>query len=318
MLVTGCGLQLATRNKFILKVFLLDKPPQQHENGKTLKGIVHIIIAVLLVLCVALSSGGQEARLDVPYVQTEDYIVDKMLGLLELRSSDILYDLGCGDGRIVIQAAKKTGIRGVGIDIDPKRIAESRANAIAAQVDDRTVFLQQDLFRSDFADATAVAIFLLPELNLRLRPKLFRDLKPGTRIVSHNFDMGDWEPDRKVFAGLWGDGLHYIYFWILPANVSGRWRGYHEKEEWTLTIRQRFQRIEGSLSVNGRTALPLPDMTLAGDTIRFVARSGNPNRRIVFAGKVTGNTMEGLAEETGTPGAVWKATRDPATANPIE
>ncbi len=283
-----------------------------------MKGIVYVIIAVLLVPCAALSSGGQEARLDVPYVQTEDYIVDKMLGLLELRSSDILYDLGCGDGRIIIQAAKKTGIRGVGIDIDPRRIEESRANAIAARVDDRTVFLQQDLFRSDFAGATAVAMFLLPELNLRLRPKLFRDLKPGTRIVSHNFDMGDWEPDKKVFAGLWGDGLHYIYFWVLPANVSGRWQGYYDKEEWTLTIRQRFQRIEGSLSVNGCTALPLTDMTLTGDTIRFVARSGDPNRRIVFEGKAAGNIMEGLVKETSGAGTVWKSTRDPATANPIE
>ena len=299
-----------------------------------MKKVVLIIVAALLISCPSLLFGIQDAFdiwqdnhllsdekntiLDVPYVQTESYIVKEMLSLLDLQGSDVLYDLGCGDGRIVIEAVKKEGVRGVGVDIDPRRIAESRANANAARVDDRTLFLQQDIFTSDFRDATALTLFLLPELNLRLRPKLFRDLKPGTRIVSHNFNMGDWEPDRTAFAGVWEDGPRYIYFWVLPANISGRWQGSYKSDEWTLTIRQRFQKVDGSLLVSGRPRLTLSDMTLKGNIVRFVARSKDQDRIIAFEGRVAGDIMEGIAKEGDASGAAWKARRDPATATPIE
>lgn len=299
-----------------------------------MKKVILIVVAALLIPCPSLLFGiqdvfdtlqdkhllsdGKNTTLDVPYVQTESYIVQEMLSLLDLQGSDVLYDLGCGDGRIVIEAVKKKGVRGVGVDIDPRRIAESRANANAARVDHRTLFLQQDIFTSDFRDATALTLFLLPELNLRLRPKLFRDLKPGTRIVSHNFNMGDWEPDRTAFAGVWEDGPRYIYFWVLPANISGRWQGSYKRDEWTLTIRQRFQKVDGSLLVSGRPRLTLSDMTLKGNIVRFVARSKDQDRMIVFEGRAAGDIMEGIAKEGDASGAAWKARRDPATKVPIE
>jgi SAM-dependent methyltransferase len=261
--------------------------------------------------------GAKDSFLDAPYIATEYRFVDEMLRLLELRSGDILYDLGCGDGRIVIEAAKRAHIRGVGIDIDPRRIAQSKANASAAKVSDRVAFIQQDLFETDIREATAVAIFLFPEMNRKLIPTLFRDLKPGTRIVSHNFGIGDWKTDREVSLGLSRDGLHKILFWVVPANASGAWQGRYKGESWTLSINQRFQRIEGCFSPNGRNSLPISGATLAGDWIRFsFFREGQ--KQATFEGRVTGNTMEGVMKEAGAQGETWKATRNPATISRID
>jgi ribosomal protein L11 methylase PrmA len=129
---------------------------------------------------------------------------------------DVVYDLGCGDGRIVVTAAKKYGARGVGVDIDPERIQESRANARAAGVTDRVTFVQRDLFKLDLKKATVVTLYLLPEINLKLRPKLFRELRPGTRVVSHDFDMGDWKPEKTIKVH--DPRLHTLYFWTIPVK----------------------------------------------------------------------------------------------------
>ena len=147
---------------------------------------------------------------DVIYVPTPQEVVDAMLKLADVKPGDVVYDLGCGDGRFVISAAK-LGARGVGIDIDPQRIVEAQANARRAGVTGRVGFHQTDLFEADFHDATVVTLFLLPELNLRLRPRLLEELKPGTRIVSHLFDMGDWKPDQTITAA---DGP--VYLWKVP------------------------------------------------------------------------------------------------------
>jgi hypothetical protein len=159
-------------------------------------------------------------RTDVPYVPTADIVVDEMLKIASVTSEDILYDLGSGDGRIVITAAQKYGTRGVGIDIDPQRIVESNANAEKAGVTDKVTFRQQDLFQADFSEASVVTMYLLPSVNLRLRPKLLRELKPGTRLVSHNYDMGDWKPDQTLtIPGVHSDGDdHKIYFWVVPPR----------------------------------------------------------------------------------------------------
>jgi Methyltransferase domain len=151
---------------------------------------------------------------DVIYVPTPQPVVDRMLAIANVNSKDKLYDLGSGDGRIPITAAHKFGIRATGIDIDPQRIKEANANAKKAGVTDRVRFLNQDLFQSKFSDATVVTLYLLPELNVKLRPQLFSQLKPGTRIVSHAFDMGDWKPDRTEQVG-----SSTIYFWTVPANL---------------------------------------------------------------------------------------------------
>lgn len=150
--------------------------------------------------------------LDVWYVATPHEIVDRMLDVAKVRTGDVVYDLGCGDGRMVIAAAKKFGTRGVGIDLDPARIKEARANAKAQVVDQLVTFRVADLFETDLREATVVMLYLLPEVNRRLRPKLFAELRPGARVVSHDFDMGrDWPPDRYVKLG--SDG---IYMWEMP------------------------------------------------------------------------------------------------------
>jgi SAM-dependent methyltransferase len=154
---------------------------------------------------------------DVPYEPTPPEVVEVMLSLAEVRSGDIVYDLGCGDGRIVIAAVKRPGVRGVCVDIDPERTAESRRNAAIAGVADRITFRTEDLFEARFDDATVVMLFLWPEINLRLRPRLRRELGEGARIVSHWHDMGDWSPDRTVTAT--GNGRpRPVYLWVLPAR----------------------------------------------------------------------------------------------------
>ena len=149
---------------------------------------------------------------DVIFVPTPQPVVDAMLEVAGVGPGDVVYDLGSGDGRIVIAAAQKFGIRGVGIDIDPRRIVEARQNAEAAGVSDKVEFLNQDLFEADFSDATVISLYLLPDLNLKLRPKLMQ-LAPGTRIVSHSFDMGDWKPEKVVNV----DG-RVVYFWVVPER----------------------------------------------------------------------------------------------------
>lgn len=153
-----------------------------------------------------------QRRPDVIFVPTREAVVEAMLDVAEVGPDDILYDLGCGDGRIVVAAARR-GVRAVGIDIDPKRIAEARANATEAGVIDKVQFLEQDLFTSDIREATVVTLYLLPSLNLKLRPMLMEQLRPGTRIVSHDFDMGDWKPEKTVQV----DGKT-VYYWTIPER----------------------------------------------------------------------------------------------------
>src|SRR5215469_9951845 len=158
---------------------------------------------------------------DVPYVPTTEEAVKAMLKLADVKFGDIVYDLGCGDGRIVIAAAKEYGAHGVGIDINPERIKEGNANAKRAGVENLVRFEQEDLFKADIHQATAVTLFLLRSVNLKLRPKLLRDLKPGTRIVSNTFDMGDWKPVKKESLGDSGDDdtlSHQFFLWIVPQR----------------------------------------------------------------------------------------------------
>lgn len=173
----------------------------------------------LILLALWQFAAGSEAeptkpkrKLDVWYVATPHEVVDRMLFEAKIRATDVVYDLGCGDGRMVIAAAKQYGTRGVGVDLDPARIREARANAKAAGVDNLVTFRVGDMFETDLREATVVMLYLLPELNRRLKPKLFAELPPGARVVSHDFDMGkEWPPDRSVNLG--ADG---IYMWVMP------------------------------------------------------------------------------------------------------
>jgi len=172
------------------------------------------------VLCLVLSAAyvaAQERTPDVPFVPTPPEVVAEMLKLANVHKGDVVYDLGCGDGRIVITAAKDFGATGVGVDIDPQRIKEAEQNAKTEGVADRVKFIQQDLFEADISKATVVTLYLLSGVNLKLRPKLLRELKPGTRIVSHSFDMGDWKPDKQIQMD-W----RRIYFWVVPPRAAGK------------------------------------------------------------------------------------------------
>ena|SRR5690242_2162460 len=169
-------------------------------------------LALVLLLFPA---GAQPPQIQIhaPYVTTPRPVVSAILKLARVKSSDIVYDLGCGDGRIVISAARLYGAHGVGIDINPERIQEARANARKAGVEALTRFEINDVFDTDIRDATVVALYLLPDLNLRLRPKLLQDLKPGTRVVSHAFHMGDWKPEKQETVG-----GSQIYLWTIPSK----------------------------------------------------------------------------------------------------
>jgi len=162
---------------------------------------------------------------DVPFVPTTAQAVQAMLKLADVKRTDTVYDLGCGDGRIVIAAAKDFGARAVGIDIDPVRIREANENAKKAGVQNRVKFIEEDLFKADFHEATVVTLFLLPQVNLQLKPKLMKELKPGTRIVSNTFDMGDWKPDKEFNVNNdSGDDdtflSHHLYLWTVPKSDS--------------------------------------------------------------------------------------------------
>jgi hypothetical protein len=177
---------------------------------------------LLLVAAAGAQAPTTEKKpLDVPYVPTHESLVDEMLRMAKVGKNDVLYDLGSGDGRIVITAAKRFGTRGIGYDLDPERVSEARENARRAGVADRVRFEQQDIFTAKISDATVVTMYLLPDVNLRLRPKLLSDLRPGTRIVSHNYDLGDWQPLQRKEMDVTGIN-HTLFLWVVPARSSGR------------------------------------------------------------------------------------------------
>jgi SAM-dependent methyltransferase len=184
--------------------------PSRNSRGVFLKAMT---VPLLLTFAPRLAGAdaGSSPRLDVPYVPTPQPVVDRMLELAQVGRRDVLFDLGCGDGRIVITAARQLGARGTGIDIDPARIQEARDNAAAAGVADRVQFRQADLFESDFSEATVVTLYLLPSINQKLRPQLWKQLKVGTRVVSHDFSMGDEWPPEKVQK----IGSKTLYFWTI-------------------------------------------------------------------------------------------------------
>src|SRR5262245_50608522 len=186
------------------------------KSGKTMLRVA--LFAGAFLTAILGVAEAQERKPDVHFVPTPEVVVEMMLELANVGKDDVVYDLGCGDGRIVIAAAKKYGARGVGVDIDPQRIKESNENARRAGVTDRVKFIQQDLFEMDFSEATVIALYLLPSLNLSLRPKLLRHLKPGSRIVSFAFDMGYWKPEKVVTIPADLEKELTIYYWVVPTS----------------------------------------------------------------------------------------------------
>jgi SAM-dependent methyltransferase len=182
-----------------------------------------IVMLVLIAGCPTAAPAGPDAarpapRLDVVWIRSSPEVITAMLGAAEVDPTDVVYDLGCGDGEIVIAAALR-GARGVGVDLDPERITNARANAAQARVSDRVTFIEQDLFKTNVSPATVVTLYLGPELNRRLRPKLLRELRPGTRIVSHDFSLGDWNPERTISVPQ-APG-HRVFLWRVPPRKRG-------------------------------------------------------------------------------------------------
>ncbi len=188
----------------------------------TARSLSRVAILAVLALSSALAQAPKPKRTpDVPYVPTTEPAVEAMLSLAKVTKNDVVYDLGCGDGRIVVTAARKFGARGVGIDINPERIAEARENARKNGVEHLVKFIEGDLFEADIHEASVVTLFLLSSVNLKLRPKLLAELKPGTRVVSNTFDMGDWKPDKEFSLDDNGEGSylsHKFYLWVIPKE----------------------------------------------------------------------------------------------------
>ena len=281
-----------------------------------------LCVAMLLVAVPAIS---QDDYGDTPYVQTPQKVVDKMLEIAKVGPKDYVIDLGSGDGRMVITAAKKHGARGFGVDLDRRLVELANKRAAAAGVADRAVFYERDLYKTDISRATVVTIYLLPEVNLMVRPKLLATLKPGTRIVSHDYDMGEWPPDQSLVMDapdkpVGRDFKSKIFYWVVPAKASGKWRwqtavnGHDSTFE--LTLNQMFQKIDGTLSVDGHPA-KIDAATLSGTNISIDAsvKTGSSVVHYAFSGHVFKDRIEGKARvKNGADEqhAGWKAARTQA------
>jgi precorrin-6B methylase 2 len=234
---------------------------------------------------------GQEGK-DVIWVPTPQELVDKMLDMAKVTPKDYVIDLGSGDGRTVITAAKR-GARALGIEYNPDMVELSKHNAAKEGVSDRANFVKADLFESDFSEATVITMFLLPGINIRLRPKIL-DLKPGTRIVSNSFTMGEWAADEEGTVKNGCASYCTALLWIVPAKVEGTW----QLSQGELALKQTFQMVSGALR-SGNVSTPVSNGRLNGDQITFTA-GGNQ-----YTGYVNGNVMEGNVGSGGS----WKATR---------
>ena len=238
---------------------------------------------------------GQEGK-DVIWLPSAQALVDKMLDLAKLTPEDYLIDLGSGDGRTVITAAKR-GARALGIEYNPDMVALSERNAAKEGVSDRAKFMKADLFETDFSQATVITMFLLPDINIKLRPKIL-DLKPGTRIVSNSFNMGDWTPDQTSEAREGCTSYCKAFFWVVPAKVEGRWR----MPQGELTLQQKYQEVSGTLR-NKNVVTKVTNGKLHGDRIAFTLAGTR------YEGQVSGTTMQGTT--SGGKKGKWEATAAP-------
>lgn len=271
----------------------------------------HFVSRWLLALCLSLFAAGvfaqaqpakeeyqpevgQEGK-DVVWVPSPEATVEKMLDLAKVTPKDFVMDLGSGDGRTVIAAAKR-GARALGVEYNPDLVALSKRNAARAGVSDRATFVQGDLYESDLSQATVITLFLLPEINLKLRPTIL-DLKPGTRIVSNTFDMGEWTPDETAMASENCTNYCTAYLWIVPAKVEGVWK----LPEGELTVKQSFQMVSGTLRTGGKT-VTITNGRLRGDELSFSAGGAQ------YTGRVTSNAIEGVVKSGGSS-RKWRASR---------
>lgn len=256
----------------------------------------------------------------LPYVPTPQVVVDEMLKMAGVTAKDFVVDLGSGDGRMIITAAQKYNANGLGVDIDPKLVELATRNARNEAVSDRAKFVEQDMFKADISKATVITLYVLPDFMEKLRPKLLRELKPGTRIVAHDYYMSDWYPDRQAELNVPekkaanGTEKAYLYLWTVPAVVQGDWRmnwdfGDGKSQLIVLAFNQMYQIVNAS-AASRDGEMKIANTTVKGDDIDFFLTVGAANYR--FSGKVQGDKMSGTAV-TGAGGKpiAWSATKLP-------
>lgn len=255
-------------------------------------GVSRILIAsVMLAGLVGLTHAQKDyGELDVPFVPTPPEVVARMLDLAKVTKDDFVMDLGSGDGRIAIAAAKR-GARAFGVDIDPYRVNEARENAKKEGVADRATFEVRNLFDTKIGEASVLTMYLLQTVNIQLRPRILSELKPGSRVVSHAFSMDEWEPDQKDIVN-----GRSVYFWIVPAKAEGNWQAEIGGRRIPLSLKQEFQQVIGTATVNGR-AVQFKGR-LQGEEIEFKADLGDGPAD--YRGKISGNSIAGQN---------WRATR---------
>jgi precorrin-6B methylase 2 len=244
-----------------------------------------------LLLAAACSAGAQDAERRSPFITTPSDVVERMLRLAGAGPSDLVVDLGSGDGRIVIDAARKFGARGLGIELDPLLVTKSRDNVREAQLADRVSIVHGDVLKADISQASVVTVYLLPSLIDRLQPRFIEELRPGTRIVSHAFQMVSWKPDRaetmRIVQRHQGQGDEsLLYLWIVPAKARGLWEGKGEGGAWQIRVHQNFQEIELDAMLEGKP-LPVARACLSGSDIGWQGPGHS------FRGRVEGDSITG-------------------------
>ena len=275
-----------------------------------------IFLACSLLVALAPAVSAQELS-KLPYVPTPQVVVDEMLKLAGVTADDFVIDLGSGDGRIVITAAKRFKAKGLGVDIDGKLVALSNRNARAEKVEDRAEFAERDMFKTDIGKASVLTLYVLPDFMQKLRSKVLAELKPGTRVVAHDYPIDEWHPDRfvtltvpeKMEAN--GTDKAYLYLWIVPAGVGGTWRvdfdAEKRSEEIIVTFSQRFQKIDAAAE-RMRRPLPIQNPTLTGAMVTFSIALGATQYQ--FSGRVDGDKIEGTATtSSGESLLKWRGTR---------
>lgn len=277
-----------------------------HRHNRNIGLIISVFTLLLFISIPQLPAQD----LDVPYVPTPQNVVEEMLDLADVNSSDYVIDLGSGDGRIVIAAAKR-GAAGHGVDLDPQRIKEARNNAEREGVTDQIMFIEGNLFNTDFSEASVITMYLLSSVNRKLRPELLERLQPGTRIVSHSFDMGSWEPDKEeMVQNDNGIGSNQIYCWVIPAQVEGSWGWSANNIDFELELDQEFQKIAARLSDNNGANYEIRKAELNGERISLRAEGGGSN--YIFSGRVEDNQIIGTMQiHTGMDKTLstWTATK---------
>jgi hypothetical protein len=281
--------------------------------------IAPALFVVLLFCSCAAFAQAQENELDTPYVPTPQAVVDRMLDMAQVKAGDMLIDLGSGDGRIMITAAQRHGARGFGVEIDPRLVQRSNEEARRKGLADRVKFLRQDLFNTDFHEANVLTLYLLPDVNIALRPKILAELNPGTRVVSHDYDMRDWHPDAEATVsapdktvGMRKESM--VYLWIVPARVEGKWTfelsSGGKTRRTRLVLQQRFQFVSGSVELTGQGDVPVSYGRLRGDELRLVLPGGALDRGPVeLVGRVKDDSLIGTVRRGEREVATWSARR---------